>query len=123
MCWVRDDLINEFNQSTNLESPKLINGARLKHAKLHNVSAIREYCKQQQRQQGIPVIPERNQRQNIQEDEMVNPDPEDNNTQMPPVEKVIDLSRNNKGKWYRVKFQGRKGINGFKMVFSMFLRT
>ena len=27
----------------------------------------------------------------------------------PPFEKVIDLSRNNRGKWYKVKFQGRKG--------------
>ena len=94
---------------TNLQSPTLINGARLKHAKLHNESAIHKYCKQQQRQQGIPVILDGNQRQNIHDDETDDTAPNVQNTPLPQIEKVIDLSCNNRGKWYKVKFQGRKG--------------
>ena len=101
---------------SNLESPTLINGARLKKARLHNESAIRNYVEQQRRQNGIPVIPDKNPRQNVNNDEADN-DPDDQNTPLPPVEKVVDLARNNKGKWYRVKFQGRPGTKWVQTEF------
>ena len=97
---------------THLESPHLINGARLKPARLHNESAIRRYCLEQQRQQGIPVIPDGNHRQNVNNDE-ADDDNAERQDPLPTIEKVIDLCRNSKGKWYRVKFMG---LNGTKWV-------
>ena len=94
---------------TQLESPTLINGARLKPARLHNESAIREYCDRLQRQQHIPVIPDRDHRQTINNDEADENDQEVRQTPLPPIDKVIDLARNNKGKWYKVTFQGQTG--------------
>ena len=110
---------------TNLESPTLINGARLKLAHLPYESAIRQYIRRQQRQQNVPVIPDQNPRQIIPEHneaadhdqpnvppDQRNAQPDQSNTQIDqpnaqtPIEKVVDLSRNTKGRWYRVKFQG-----------------
>ena len=94
---------------TNLESPTLINGARLKLAHLPYESAIRQYIRRQQNQQNIPVIPDENPRQIIQDNNEAG-DPDQNNDPVnPPIEKVIDLSKNNKGRWYRVKFTGLPG--------------
>ena len=93
---------------TRLESRSLINGARLKPARLPNESAIRRYCEQQNREQNIPVIPDRNQRQTIPDDETPETTQEQQEEPLPPIEKVLDLSRNNKGKWYKLKFRGMK---------------
>ena len=98
---------------THIESPTLINGARLKPARLHHESAIRQYCNEQNRQQGIPEIPDGNHRQNIPHDE-ADDDNLDEPEQLPPVEKVVDLCRNNQGKWYRIKFQGLKDTKWVK---------
>ena len=93
---------------TQLESPTLINGACLKPVHLHNKSAIHQYCIEQQLQQRIPAIPDRNYCQNIKEDEA-----DDLNLENPgparPIEKILDLCSNHKGKWYKVKLQGLKG--------------
>ena len=94
---------------THLESPSLINGIRLKPAKLHSESAIRTFLEQQQRQQGIPVIPDIDRRQNVNNDEADRPGQNEPDDPLPPVEKVTDLARNNRGKWFRVKFRERPG--------------
>ena len=82
---------------TRLESPTLINGARLKPARLHSESAIGEYIKEQQQKQGIPIIPDRDLRHNIHDkDEANQPNLNDQNTPVPPVGKLVDLARNNR---------------------------
>ena len=81
----------------------------MKPAKLHSESVIRTFLEQQQRQQGIPVIPDIDRRQNINNDEADRPGQNEPDDPLPPFEKVTDLARNNRGKWFRVKFQGRPG--------------
>ena len=116
--WCSPYTISEVNDNntfrirhfqTHIEPPTLINGARLKPAKLHQESVIQEHCNEQNCLQGIPVIPDGNHRQNIPDDEAAD-DNFDEPEPLPPGEKVVDLCRT----WYRVKFQGLKGTKWIK---------
>ena len=100
---------------TDTDIPALINAARLKHAVLDDLDSIRL----QYRQRQARTAPDRAPLGQPPETEGHNaddskasaappeePDVPEQEPTLPAVEKVVDLSTNNKGKWCRVKFQG-----------------
>ena len=100
---------------TDTDVPALINAARLKHAVLDDLDSIRL----QYRQRQARTAPDRAPLGQPPETEGHNaddskasaappeePDVPEQEPTLPAVEKVVDLSTNNKRKWCRVKFQG-----------------
>ena len=102
--------------NTHIVTDTLMNAGRLKHAVLHDHSAIRNDV-QVDRQADQSTDANQRNGHHINQDEAPQTDsqPVPNNAHDPldTVEKVVDLSRNNKGKWYRVKLVGKPGTKWY----------
>ena len=100
---------------TDEDVPTLINAARLKHAVLKDLDTLR--LQHQQRQvrpapdaapAGRPLETDSHNAGNSEASTTPprEPDEPQQEQALPPIEKVVNLSTNNKGKWCKVKFRG-----------------
>ena len=100
---------------TDKDVPTLINAARLKHAVLKDLDTLRLQHQQWQIRPGPDVAPagrpletDSHNAGNSKASTTPPREPDEPRQEqaLPPIEEVVNLSTNNKGKWCKVKFRG-----------------